>query len=340
MKLLFSFVFSVLLSLSYIQNASAGSVVERIKQSGTIKCGVNTLANAYVEKTKEDLIGIDAEICKAISTAIIGNPFAIELIPANYGVGDNMLKQNKIDVLLGGNYWTAKRQITGGLMFPRPFYNSALAFLAHYKENSTSMRDYQGSKVCVLNDDFMIKALMDFSKKHNLDLHPMQIQTMERAKDLLFLHRCDLFISTLEILHSNYFKKAPKEIDLVVLPEIVRTYETGPVISSADTELFKIIQWLINGLITAEEEGITAQNIEDFENSKDPQVIALLSNNEKIASSLGVDKNWLSRTIATMGNYGEIIERGIGKKSPLRLNRGMNKLLKDGGNITAPDIAD
>ena len=52
----------------------------------------------------------------------------------------------------------------------------------------------------------------------------MKAPTLSRAKELLYLKRCDLIFARLETLHSEYFKNSPSEVDLVVLPEIVRTY--------------------------------------------------------------------------------------------------------------------
>jgi general L-amino acid transport system substrate-binding protein len=40
--------------------------------------------------------------------------------------------------------------------------------------------------------------------------------------------------------------------------------------------------------------------------------------------------------IKKVGNYGEIYDRNVGEKTPLRLARGLNNLWKNGGLIIAP----
>jgi len=334
-----SFVFAFFLLFLNFQ-VHAGETLNRIKQTGVVRCGARTTANAFVASDGSGGVkGIDAEICKTIATAVLGRPEAVQIVPVDRGEGDRLLAENKIDVLLAGNAWSPVHEMQSPHAFPAIFYHSALAFIGHYNDAATSMRDYAGARVCVdAQQPFVVKTLKEYNTKHRLDLRIMAMPTLSRAKELLYLKRCDLILERLEILHSDYFKKAPADVDLVVLPEIVKTYSTGPVIRGDDTELFKILRWLIFGLIKAEEKGINAQNIEDFLNTDDPEIKALLSENQSAANNLGVDTKWLYRAIAEQGNYGDIIARGLGGKSDLKLNRGLNKLLRDGGLMSAPDF--
>ena len=166
----------------------------------------------------------------------------------------------------------------------------------------------------------------------------MKLPSLTRAKELLYLKRCDLIFARLETLHSDYFKKSPADVDLVVLPEIVKTYPVGPYIRDDDKELFKLLRWLIYGVIKAEEKGVSSQNIEDFQNTEDPEIQNLLGRNKAVANKLGVDDDWLYRAIAEQGNYGEIYQRGLGDKSVLKLKRTANRLTKDGGLIQVQDF--
>ena len=44
------------------------------------------------------------------------------------------------------------------------------------------------------------------------------------------------------------------------------------------------------------------------------------------------------RIIKLVGNYGEVFERNVGKGSPLKIDRGLNKLWNKGGIQYAPPI--
>jgi len=53
---------------------------------------------------------------------------------------------------------------------------------------------------------------------------------------------------------------------------------------------------------------------------------------------LGLDKAWALRAIKAVGNYGEVFERNVGSRSPLKLPRGFNKPWSQGGLIYAPPV--
>jgi general L-amino acid transport system substrate-binding protein len=54
--------------------------------------------------------------------------------------------------------------------------------------------------------------------------------------------------------------------------------------------------------------------------------------------ALGLNESWAADAIKAVGNYGEIFERNLGSSSPIRLDRGLNRLAKDGGLMYAPPL--
>lgn len=334
--------FAFLLSFSiFLPSAEAGAVLNRIKQTGVVRCGVRTTAAAYAYRDREnEWQGIDIEVCRAAATAVLGRPEAIQPVPVNRDEGFRMLANNEIDLLMAATPWTIKNDFVSNAAFPAIYYYSALAFIAHYNPEATSMKDYAGKKVCVESSPFLLQALDDYNKKYQLDLKVMSLPDLGRAKELLYLKRCDLILDRLETLHSDYFKKTPETVDLVVLPEIVRTFPTGPYIRKDDPEMAKMLRWLIYALVNAEKKGVSSQNIEDFQNTRDREILNLLGENDLFARELGLDPKWLYRTLAERGNYGEIYRRALGDRSPLKIKRSANRLWTDGGRIWAPSFED
>ncbi len=49
-------------------------------------------------------------------------------------------------------------------------------------------------------------------------------------------------------------------------------------------------------------------------------------------------EDWYLRVIEAGGNYGEIFERNLGAASPLRMERGQNRLWTEGGLLFAPPV--
>jgi len=81
---------------------------------------------------------------------------------------------------------------------------------------------------------------------------------------------------------------------------------------------------------------IHAKNLRSKIKGQDPLVkrfFGIIPGNGK---ALGLPENWTYQIIKKMGNYGEIFERNIGLKSPLKLRRGLNDLWSNGGLMYAP----
>ena len=57
-----------------------------------------------------------------------------------------------------------------------------------------------------------------------------------------------------------------------------------------------------------------------------------------MGKALGVDERWVYTIVKQVGNYGEAFERNLGMGSPLKIDRGINKLWTEGGILYAPPI--
>ena len=105
-----------------------------------------------------------------------------------------------------------------------------------------------------------------------------------------------------------------------------------------DDEWTAIAKWVIYALMEAEEYGITQANVDQMKTNDNPSVQRILGTGEDSGKLLGLDKDWAYRAIKTVGNYGEMFERHVGPKSPLKLPRGLNNQWNKGGLMYAPPI--
>jgi general L-amino acid transport system substrate-binding protein len=58
----------------------------------------------------------------------------------------------------------------------------------------------------------------------------------------------------------------------------------------------------------------------------------------RYGKALGARDDWFVQTIQAAGNYGEMFERNVGAESPLKLERGLNRLWNRGGLMYAPPL--
>jgi len=96
------------------------------------------------------------------------------------------------------------------------------------------------------------------------------------------------------------------------------------------------VRFTLNALVAAEEFGITQENVDaQRSSSQSPDVQRLLGVNGDLGAKLGVGNDWAYNAIKAVGNYGDIWDRNLGPKTPLRLERGRNALVADGGLMMA-----
>jgi hypothetical protein len=86
----------------------------------------------------------------------------------------------------------------------------------------------------------------------------------------------------------------------------------------------------------AEELGITSTNVEEMVGSPNPEIRRLLGREDHFGELLGLSNDWAFQVIRQVGNYAEVFERNLGRKSELGLTRGLNALWTGGGLLYAP----
>ncbi len=94
-----------------------------------------------------------------------------------------------------------------------------------------------------------------------------------------------------------------------------------------DQELEAILFWGFQVMLTAEQYGITSQNIDTIvkDIDKQPKAVKRLFGEKgatsDMAEKLQIPSNWAYNIIKQVGNYGEVFERHLGESTPFKLER-------------------
>ena len=81
-----------------------------------------------------------------------------------------------------------------------------------------------------------------------------------------------------------------------------------------DEHWLTLVRWVLFALVTAEEIGVTHDNVRERLN--EPAVRREFSQSEDISKLLGVEPGWAVRAVQSVGNYGEMFERNLGAREP------------------------
>jgi len=173
--------------------------------------------------------------------------------------------------------------------------------------------------------------LADFARLHGLKIEALVFDGKKEALNAYATSRCDCFttdVSQLAALRTTLAKPD----DHKIMPEVISKEPLAPLVRHGDNQWKDIVTWVINGLIAAEEYGITSANVMEMkEKSENPVVQRMLGKSGDTGSYLGLDKDWMVRAIKAVGNYGEIYERHFGPSTKLNIPRGVNQLWTKGG---------
>ena len=335
LKLFLSAVFFIsLCSPTFADEADAG--LRYINSRGRVRCGIpsNNHILAYKDENSA-LHGIAVEICRMISTAIFGRADRIKMVSLPESMTEKAIAQNKVDVMIGGQSYSASNEIAGRVSPIDVVYYDHLMFLAQDAEKATSMKDFSEKTVCLVKDDYDIKKLRSYNNHYKLNLQILPLGSFFRAKEALFLKRCQLLVGSSISLKSVLEDNTTVLSHLEILPEIIAIRPVYLFADKNNTTLRTILKWVMNAPKLAEEIGLNQENYQLNLGSKDPLITNLLGTDAKLWKSFGLKPTWVQTMLKEQGNYGEIFTRSLGKKSPFKLKRGENKLLKNNGLITS-----
>jgi len=170
-------------------------------------------------------------------------------------------------------------------------------------------------------------------------MEPRVLDSGREAAEALFAGRCRAYTADAAQL-AGVRLQAPKGPQaFVILPERISREPLSPAVWGGDPEWTTVIRWVLNILILAEEYGVTRDNL-DAVIAENRNLLVRRTADEKniIARSMGIEPGWGMRAVRAVGNYGEIYERNFGRDSPLKIERGLNRIWTQGGLHYAPPI--
>jgi general L-amino acid transport system substrate-binding protein len=166
---------------------------------------------------------------------------------------------------------------------------------------------------------------------------PVTFATANEAVKAYDAGRCDAYTTDASSLYSERLRLANAD-DHILLPEIISKEPLGPAVRQGDDQWLDIVKWTLFAMIGAEELDITSKNVDAMKASTNPDVRRFVGTEGNYGEQLGLTKDWATNIVRLVGNYGEVFERNVGSGSPLKIDRGLNRLWSKGGIQYAPPI--
>ena len=313
-------------------DARAGQTIDALRGRGTLNCGVNVgIAGFSLPDSQGVWRGMDADLCRGLAAAVFGDPAKVRFVPLTAVQRFTALQSGEIDVLIRQTTLTMTRDTTLGLRMVGVNLYDGHGFMVRRDSNVSEPRGMDGMTVCLSPGTTNELVTADFFRANNLRFTPILQERMQDNATALQAGRCDAIgtdATQLAALRSQFTRPQ----DFVILPQRFSKEPYGPVVRRDDAEWFDVVRWTLSALVQAEELGVSSQNAEEMRRaSQNPDVRRLLGADPLLGNALKLDPAWAFNAIRAIGNYGELFERTLGPKTPIGLERGLNRLWTEGG---------
>ncbi|HWC92508.1 MAG TPA: amino acid ABC transporter substrate-binding protein [Pseudolabrys sp.] len=317
---------------------AVAQTLKTVKDRGMLNCGANgTLAGFGLPDAQGKWTGLDVDFCRAVAAAVLGDPNKVKFVPLSAKDRFTALQSGEVDVLVRNTTWTSSRDTSLGLNFVGVNYYDGQGFMVRTALKVNSALELNGASVCVQQGTTTELNLADFFRAHNIQLKSVTFATANEAIKAYDAGRCDAYTTDASGLYAERLRLTNAN-DHIILPEIISKEPLGPAVRHGDDQWFDVVKWTLFAMINAEELGVTSKNVDEMLKSTNPDVKRLLGTEGNYGEQLGLSKDWAVHIVKAVGNYGESFERNVGTGSPLKIDRGLNKLWSKGGIQYAPPV--
>ena len=315
------------------------SRLDVMRERGSMTCAshANLPGFGYLD-SDGNYRGFDIDQCRAVAAAVFGDPNAIEVQPMTFAERGPALQSGGTDMVTLTTTWTTGREARWGDFAAIIFYNGQ-GFMVRADSGFASVRDLDGTTVCVTGSTTTELNLADFFRENGLELETVVFEDRLAVYQAYEEARCDVVTddtSALQAVRNGF--DVPD--DHRVLPDVISKEPLSPLMPHGDEQWQDVVRTVMYVLINAEELGVTQENVESMKSSNSAVIRRMLGQEGEFGQEdLGLDREFAVDVISAVGNYGEIYDRYMGPEGEsFTMPRGTNRLWTDGGLIYAPPL--
>jgi general L-amino acid transport system substrate-binding protein len=323
----------------------AESALDRVRAAHSLTCGVIQEEEDYSHAEDHgNRAAFDLDFCKAVAVAVLGKgaAFTVKVFPAEQD-GVDALRRGTVELLASASP-TLRNETVEGLGFTRPVFYDGEGLMIANDAAIHSPLDLAGRKICFVIESRTETGLRDYAAREHISYIWSPFSEAGEMEAAFFTGNCAALAGDVSQLANTRAIDPKRAHDFTILPQILRPDPLAVAYRQGDPRFAAVVDAVVDALIEAEALGLTrahaasASASASTENQPEFAVQALLGRPLGTGALLGLDRYWARHVIEATGNYGEIFARDLGLGSPLRLERGENRLWTDGGLLYAEPL--
>ncbi|MDA8387697.1 MAG: hypothetical protein M0Z58_03395 [Nitrospiraceae bacterium] len=305
--------------------AAAGSVAERVKARGFVRCGSAPRPGLAEMDGRGRWSGLDVDICRAIAAAVLGSPDCIEYHEYETPKQFDAVRKQQDDVFFLTGSEINGQELAGSIVPGPTVFVESHAVMVPSNAAARHVCDLAGDTICFLSGSPAERSLSSYFGTRHKNWLRLPFSEEGEMDDAYNVQHCHAIAGEITALAASRLAPGVNRLSSRILPETLSVFPVIAATGTEDAQWSSIVAWTVITLVSAERPetrwyagGAGAMPVK--------------------APGLGLDRGWQRRVLAAVGNYGDIYERRLGKGSRLRLRRGLNENLLKGGLLLAPFI--
>ncbi|MHB0775604.1 amino acid ABC transporter substrate-binding protein [Halomonas sp. WWR20] len=322
-----------LMSLSAAHaGAAQASLLDDVKARDALRCGVSSDKAGFSYLTDDGRwSGMDVDLCRGVAAAVLGDASKVEFVVTTAKNRFTALASGEIDVLSRATTWTASRDANLGADFTTPWFYDGQGVMIHADFGIDSIEELDGAVFCLSPGTTSEQNLEDYFGRRDLSYRTVVIEKSTELYNAFQKGRCDAITNDMSGLASRRTQFADPDA-FTLLPEAISKEPLGAYVPQGDAQWRDIVTWTAFALMNAEELEVTSHNLDTLrDETQNPNIARLLGTDGRIGERFGLSNDWAYQAIKQVGNYAEIFARNVGPETPLKFDRGLNRLWSDDG---------
>ncbi|WP_261992362.1 transporter substrate-binding domain-containing protein [Streptomyces sp. MS191] len=269
--------------------------------------------------------GLDTDVARAVAAAALGDPEAVEWLPADPDARFRPLLAGAAELTVANVTWTMGREAEFPVLFAGVTCYDGEGFLVRADDGFADASDLAGRPVAVQAGTTSAANLAAWFGHRGTAVRTVVSDSVAGALAAYAEGRCAALVLDRVALAGQRSRLAAPERHRI-LDTVISREPMAAAVRDDDPHWLRLCRWVLHLLLAAEHEVAEAGP-----DARDRALTGAARAAGRHGPAIGLDTEWAARVLDAVGTYADVYERALGPGSGLDVPRGLNALWTRGG---------